>query len=95
MVVSFRCFNVGNFKADLVIDKEIIVEVKAIDKIVGTHKAQVINYLTISGLKAGFIINFGNPKVEIARVSDSKLIAERYFKKENPSYLSYPVHPDI
>ena len=33
MAVSFRGFNVGNFKADFVIDREIIVEVKAVDKI--------------------------------------------------------------
>ncbi len=70
MAVSFRGFNVGNFKADLIIDKEIIVEVKAVNKIIGAHKAQIINYLVASGLTTGLIINFGNPKVEIARLSN-------------------------
>ena len=76
MSVSFRGFNVENFKADLVIDREIIVEVKAVNKIIGAYKAQVINYLVASGLTTGLIINFGNPKVEIARLSNPKITAE-------------------
>jgi GxxExxY protein len=57
----------------LIIDKEIIVEVKAIDKIVGAHKAQVINYLVASGLSTGLVINFGNPKVEVARLTNPNM----------------------
>ncbi len=86
MVVSFRGLSVGNFRADLVVDNEIIVEVKAIDKIAGAHKAQVINYLAASGLRTGLIINFGNPRVEIARLSNPKII-----KLDS----NYPAHPDI
>ena len=71
--VSFRGFNVGNFKADLIIDKEVIVEVKAVDKIVGIHKLQLINYLAGTGLTTGLIINFGNPKIQIAHVFNPKL----------------------
>ncbi len=81
MAVSFRGFNVGNFKADLIIDKKIIVEVKAVNKLIGAHKAQIINYLVASGLTTGLIINFGNPKVEIARLSNPKIIADHYFMK--------------
>lgn len=81
IAVSFRGFNVGNFKADLIIDREIIVEVKAVDMIVGAHKAQVINYLTASGITTGLIVNFGNPRVEIARLFNPKAIADRYFIK--------------
>ena len=77
MSVSFRGFIVGKFKADLVINKEIIVEVKAIDKIVGINKSQVINYLVTSGMKIGLIVNFGNPRVEIARLSNPKLGSNR------------------
>lgn len=79
LIVSFRGFKVGNFKADLIINREIIVEVKAVDKIVGAHKAQVINYLVTSGLTIGLIINFGNPKVEIARLSNPKIFDDRCF----------------
>lgn len=80
MPVYFRGFIVGNFKADLLIDKEIIVEVKAVDRIIGNHKAQTINYLVASGMNTGLIINFGNPKVEIARLQNPKKL-EKYFLK--------------
>lgn len=95
ITVSFRGFNIGNFKADLIINREIIVEVKAVDKIIGAYKAQVINYLVASGLSTGLIINFGNPKVEIARLSNPKVIAGHYFMQLGSSYPSHPSHPDI
>jgi hypothetical protein len=66
------------------------VEVKAVDKIVGAHKAQVINYLVASGLRTGLIINFGNPKVEIARLSNPNIITDRYFLTSNSSFPSFP-----
>jgi GxxExxY protein len=46
--VSFRGVNVGNFKADLIVDQKILLEIKATDQIIGEHKAQVINYLCAS-----------------------------------------------
>ena len=66
--VHFRRINVGYFKADLVVDQKIIVEVKAADNIIGEHKAQVINYLAVSGMLVGVIINFGQAKVQTTRL---------------------------
>jgi GxxExxY protein len=76
IAVSFRGRNVGNFKADLIIDKVIIVEVKAVDKIISAHKAQVFNYLVALRLTTGLIINFGNPKVEVARLYNQNIITD-------------------
>lgn len=72
--VSFRGYNVGNFKADLVVEKKVIVEMKAVDKIIGEHKAQVINYLSASGLLIGLIINFGQHKIQTARLQHPTLM---------------------
>ena len=44
------------------------MEIKSIEKIVGAHKAQVINYLKATGLEVGLIINFGGSKVEYERI---------------------------
>ncbi len=74
--VNFRGFNVGNYKADLIIDRQIIVEVKAVDIIIGAHKAQIINYLAASGLSTGLIINFGKPKVQIARLTKPRNVPQ-------------------
>ena len=66
------------------------MEVKAVDKIVGAHKAQVRNYLVASGLRAGLVINFGNPKVEVARLTNPNIIADCQEVTSNLSYPSYP-----
>ncbi|NGX58301.1 MAG: hypothetical protein K940chlam3_01206 [Chlamydiae bacterium] len=66
--VLFRGTNVGNFRADLIVERKIILEIKAVDKIIGVHKAQVINYLKAINLPIGLIINFGQPKIQTARL---------------------------
>ena len=72
--VTFRGFGVGQFRADLIVENKIIVEVKAITNIIGENKAQVINYLAASGLPVGLIINFGQYKVQTARLQNPKFI---------------------
>ena len=66
--VIFREKNVGIYYADLVFDQAVIVEVKAAEAITDAHRAQLINYLRISGLRAGLIINFGKPRLECERL---------------------------
>lgn len=72
--VTFRGFNVGQFRADFIVENKIIVEVKSISSIIGENKAQVINYLAASGLPIGLIINFGQYKVQTARLQNPKII---------------------
>jgi len=74
LAVFFRGHNVGNFKIDLLVEKKVIVEVKAIDNIIGEHKAQVINYLSASKLLVGLIINFGKQKVQTCRLEHPKIM---------------------
>lgn len=66
--VSFRGQTVGEFRADLVVDGAVLLELKAVAKILPEHKAQAINYLKASGLKVALLINFGNAKVEHYRL---------------------------
>ncbi len=46
------------FRADLVVDRLVLVEVKAIEKLMPIHEVQVLTYLRISRLKLGLLINF-------------------------------------
>ena len=56
------------YKPDLICFNQIIVELKAVSKLLPQHEAQLINYLRTTGMRLGFLINFGNhPSVEIAR----------------------------
>lgn len=56
------------FYADFVIENQVILEVKCASSIIEKHYAQVINYLTISKLQVGLILNFSENSLEYKRV---------------------------
>ena len=58
---------VGQFKADIVVDNLVILELKAVENLVEVHEVQLVNYLRATGLPVGLLINFGPRKVEIKR----------------------------
>src|SRR5262245_29716342 len=57
----------GEFKADLLVEKCIIIEVKAARTIVDDHIAQLLGYLRASRIEHGLLINFGAPKLQIRK----------------------------
>jgi GxxExxY protein len=59
---------VGAYYADLVVEDKVIVEVKSVDKLDDVHRAQLLNYLRISGVRVGLLINFARPKLEYERL---------------------------
>jgi GxxExxY protein len=50
------------YVADLVCYEKIIVELKALNQITGKEEAQILNYLKITGMKVGLLINFGTTR---------------------------------
>jgi len=46
------------FRADLIVEDKVIVELKSVEEVTGTHKKQVQTYLKLSGRKLGFVLNF-------------------------------------
>jgi len=58
---------VGNFKADIIVDDLIIVELKSVQNIVTEFEVQLVNYLTATMKPVGLLLNFGPKKVEIKR----------------------------
>jgi GxxExxY protein len=70
--VSFQGENVGKFRADLVIEDKVIVELKAIEgRMPKVFESQVISYLKASGLNVGLLVNFGNRRCEVRRLMTS------------------------
>lgn len=58
------------YRLDFLCYGKIIVEVKAVSKLVDEHRAQVLNYLNAGKLKLGLLINFGHyPKLEHQRIA--------------------------
>ncbi|MBN2018887.1 MAG: GxxExxY protein [Sedimentisphaerales bacterium] len=50
------------YRIDILVDKCVIIEIKAVDVLVPIHKAQLLSYLKLSGCKVGLLINF-NAKI--------------------------------
>lgn len=58
----------GEYVADLLVENEILVELKAVRVLDNVHMAQCMNYLKATGLKVSLLINFGTPRIEVKRV---------------------------
>ena len=58
---------VGEFRADIVVENTVILELKATQHLSPVHEAQLVNYLTATDIEHGLLINFGGEKIEIKR----------------------------
>ena len=57
--VMYRGIEVkAGFRADLIVDSVILVEVKSVAKLIPIHEAQVITYLKLTGIQTGLLLNF-------------------------------------
>ena len=59
---------VGIHRLDLVVENQVIVELKAIGSIAAIHQSQAISYLKATGLRVALIINFGEPSLRWKRL---------------------------
>jgi len=59
---------VGEYVADLLVEKKVIIELKTVDKLDKIHEAQLMNYLKATGIPVGLLVNFKHPKAEIKRI---------------------------
>lgn len=57
--VEFRGRTVGEFRADLLVDDRLIVEIKAVSRLAPAHEVQLVNYLKATGIRVGLLMNFG------------------------------------
>jgi len=64
---------VGEYMADLVVNSNVLIELKVVKELNNMHKAQCINYLKATGLKVCLLINFGQQKVQIKRITNNFL----------------------
>ena len=61
------------FRADLLVDKRILVELKSVERVTPVHKKQLLTYLKLSGYQLGLLINFGERLIKdgITRIANS------------------------
>jgi GxxExxY protein len=66
--VLFRGHQVGEFVPDLLPFDAVVVDTKVIDRITDVERGKMINYLRITKLRVGLILNFRNPRLEWERI---------------------------
>ena len=82
--VVFRNKVIGRYRADLVVEKTVIVELKCCESLIREHQAQLFNYLKVSGLPIGLLINFRRRKLEYQRLHQSAGISSEVGPVEEP-----------
>ena len=63
--VSYKDHIVGDYRADMIADRKVIIELKAVNALLPIHEVQLVNYLTATGIDDGLLINFGADRIEI------------------------------
>ncbi|HOO73506.1 MAG TPA: GxxExxY protein [Spirochaetota bacterium] len=62
--IIYKGLNLGDYRLDLLVEDEVIVELKAVDRIEPVFDAQLLTYLKVTGKKVGLIINFNTPALK-------------------------------
>ena len=66
--VLYKGQHVGEFIPDLIAFASLIVDTKVIDRITDVERGQMLNYLRVTKLRVGLIVNFRHPKLEWERI---------------------------
>lgn len=51
----------AGYRIDFIFDKRVIVEIKAVEKVIPVHEAQLLTYMRLTGVRVGLLINFNVP----------------------------------
>ena len=58
---------VGQYVADIVVENQVILELKAVQSLTSAHEVQLVNYLTATGIGVGLLLNFGQERLKFKR----------------------------
>jgi len=51
----------AGYEIDLIYDKRVVVELKAVERVIPVHEAQILTYMRLTGIRVGLLINFNVP----------------------------------
>ena len=74
MPIFYRNEQIGTRRVDFFVENCVMVELKAIEKIVDANKAQAINYLEAYNIADGLLINFGGLSLDFKRLYNKKMV---------------------
>ena len=62
---------IGEYRPDLVVENQVVVEIKSVERLIGVHQAQVLAYMRVLKVPLGLLINFNG---EVVRTGMKRLI---------------------
>jgi len=68
VAVQFRGQPVGVYYADILVNEQIILEIKSLERLISAHTAQALNYLKATDLRLAILLNFGKERLDSKRV---------------------------
>lgn len=74
MPIFYKGVQIGIRRVDFFIEDKVMLEIKAVEKLENSHKAQAINYCEAYNIADGLLINFGGLSLEFKRVYNKKLV---------------------
>ena len=74
MELTYKGHDIGTRRVDFFVEELVMVEIKAIEKLEGVHKAQAINYCEAYNIATGLLINFGSQSLDFKRVYNKNLV---------------------
>jgi GxxExxY protein len=66
--ILYKGHKVGLFIPDLIAFEQVVIDTKVVDQITNIERGQMLNYLKITKLRVGILLNFKNPKLEWERI---------------------------
>jgi len=69
ITVCYKGLAVGSYYGDLVVDGKVLCEIKAVERLIPAHEAQLLNYLKATGIKIGLLLNFGSGRLQVRRMA--------------------------
>jgi len=66
--VTYKDEIVGDYFADIIVEDQVLIELKVVEKLKKIHEAQLLNYLKATGIQVGLLVNFKSETVEIKRL---------------------------
>ena len=71
--VTYKGKNVGSYRADIIVEEKVVLELKATSFLEPIHEAQILSYLKTMGYEVGLLVNFGKKELEFKRFVHQEL----------------------
>lgn len=74
--VHYKDRQIGQYQPDILVENELLVELKCVERFAPEHMAQCLNYLKATGLKTCLLVNFQRPRVEWKNLKNKAFLSE-------------------